>query len=154
MEQISSSIAKQKFGHVVKAAGSAPVAIEKHGQVVAYVISPARFNQAQSGEPQASARQLARANQAIVEKDRLNRHHRIALDLVTMPAAKRDQLIQNARSMVNRWRNESLCSADYIQRWEQILNLNPVEMANVMVSDADGWGPSLRQNSPWVGVRA
>lgn len=154
MEQISSSIAKQKFGHVVKAAGSAPVAIEKHGKVVAYVISPARFNQAQPNEAQLSARQLARANQSMIEKDRLNRHHRIAFDLVTMPAAERDQLIKNARATVDRWRNERLCSADYIQKWEQILKLKPVEMAKVMVSDADGWGPSLRQNSPWVGVRA
>lgn len=154
MEQIAASIAKQRFGHVIKTAESAPVAIEKHGKVVAYVISPARFNQAQTHESQSSARQLARANQAMVEKDRLNRHHRIAFDLVTMPAAERDRLIKNARAMVNRWRNEHLCSADYIQKWEQILKLKPVEMANIMVSDVDGWGPSLRQNSPWVGVHA
>jgi PHD/YefM family antitoxin component YafN of YafNO toxin-antitoxin module len=154
MEQFPSSVAKQQFGQVIKAAGNAPVAIEKHGKVVAYVISPERFHQAQSDDSQRSARQLARANQAMVEKDRLNRHHRIALDLVTMPLAKRDQLIQNARAVVDRWKNERLCSADYIQKWEQILNLDPVAMASTMVSDVDGWGPSLRQNSPWVGVRA
>ena len=154
MEQFPSSVAKQQFGQVIKAAGNAPVAIEKHGKVVAYVISPERFNQAQPDEAQRSARQLARVNQAMVEKDRLNRHHRIALDLVTMPRAERDQLIKNALAVVDRWKNERLCSTDYIQKWEQILKLDPVAMANTMVSDVDGWGPSLRQNSPWVGVRA
>jgi len=154
MEQFSSSLAKQQFGQVVQAAGNAPVAIEKHGKVVAYVVSPERFHQAQPDDQRRSARQLARANQAMVEKDRLNRHHRIALDLVTMPATQRDQLIKNARAVVDRWKNERLCSADYIQKWEEILKLDPVAMATTMVSDADGWGPSLRQNSPWVGVHA
>lgn len=154
MEQFPSSIAKQQFGQLIKAAGIAPVAIEKHGKVVAYVVSPERFNQAQPDDPQRSARQLARANQAMVEKDRLNRHHRIALDLVTLPASQRDQLIQNARAVVDRWKKERLCSTDYIRKWEQILSLDPVAMASTMVSDADGWGPSLRQNSPWVGVHA
>jgi len=154
MEQFSSSAAKQQFGQVIKAAGNAPVAIEKHGKVVAYVVSPERFHQASPDESQRSARQLARANQALIEKDRLNRHHRIALDLLTMPAAERDQLIGNALTVVDRWKKERLCSTDYIQRWTQILALEPAEMAAAMISDMDGWGPSLRQNSPWVGVRA
>ena len=153
METISASAAKQQFGHILRAAGSAPVAIEKHGKAVAYVISPERFARQQSDESPRLARQLARAQQAMLEKDRLNRHHRIAFDLITLPAAKRNQLVKAARAVVERWRVERLCSADYIQQWEEILQLKPAEMASAMVSDLDGWGNALRQNSPWVGVQ-
>lgn len=101
-----------------------------------------------------AARQLARERHALLEKDRLIRHQRIALDLTTLAPDQRDRLIKDARAMVSRWRVERLCSADYIQRWEQILGMEPEEMALAIVSEADGWGPALRQNSPWVGVHA
>lgn len=101
-----------------------------------------------------SARQLARERHAILEKDRLIRHQRIASDLITLAPDRRDRLIKDARAVVSRWRAERLCSIDYIQRWEHILEMAPEEMALAIVSEADGWGPALRQNSPWVGVHA
>lgn len=101
-----------------------------------------------------SARQLARERHAILEKDRLIRHQRIALDLTTLAPDRRDRLIKDARAVVSRWRAERLCSIDYIQRWEHILEMAPEEMALAIVSEADEWGPALRQNSPWVGVHA
>jgi PHD/YefM family antitoxin component YafN of YafNO toxin-antitoxin module len=154
MNLFSSSDAKQKFGQLLKDAASAPVAIEKHGRVAAYLTSPEFFESAKRNDAGKAARQIARAQQALVEKDRLIRHHQIALDLVTVDSKQRDRLIKNARAVVLRWRAERLCSADYIERWEQILKMQPREMGASMVSDADGWGPSLRQNSPWVGVHA
>ncbi|ABE47175.1 type II toxin-antitoxin system Phd/YefM family antitoxin [Polaromonas sp. JS666] len=154
MEQFSSTDAKQRFGQLLKASASAPVAIEKHGRVAAYLTSPEFFERVQKNDPGNSARQLARVKQAVIEKDRLIRHQRIAFDLVTLAPDKRDWLIKDARAMVDRWRAERLCSADYIQKWEQILKMNPQEMAATIVSDVGGWGASLRQNSPWVGVHA
>lgn len=97
------------------------------------------------------ARQLTRANQALIEKDRLIKHHQIALDLVTALPNHRDQMIGGARAAVARWDSKRLCSREHIERWNEILDMEPKKMAITMVSAIDGWGPSLRQNSPWIG---
>lgn len=154
MQQFSSSDAKQKFGQLIREAAAAPVAIEKHGRIAAYVTSPEFFVLANKDDAKKAARQIARAQQALVEKDRLIRHHKIALDLVTLDEKKRERMIRNAQAVVLRWRAERLCSIDYIRSWEKILKMPPKQMGAAMVSDANGWGSSLRQNSPWVGVHA
>lgn len=151
MDQFSASQAKQQFGELMKAAMLAPVAIERHGKVRALVMAPTFFPGA--ADPKA-ARRLARMEQALVEKDRLIRHQRIALDLLTLPVPQRDAMVQQARETVERWRVESLSSRDYIDRWTQILAMPVASMAIEMVSDAQGWGTALRQNSPWVGLHA
>jgi hypothetical protein len=71
---------------------------------------------------------------------------------VTAAPECRDAMIGEALKVVERWRRERLCSDDYIDRWSEILRQPVREMAITMVSDADGWGPALRQNSPWVGL--
>lgn len=97
-----------------------------------------------------SERALARTQQAEVEHHRLMRHQTIALALVAgTPAA--GELIDQAKAMVARWKAERLCSADYIDRWTALLELAPSALAEAIVSDLDGWGQALRQNSPWVG---
>lgn len=154
MNQFSSTDAKQRFGQLIKASAYAPVAVEKHGKVQAIVVSPEFFDRAEKNNTEGSARQLARVKQAMIEKDRLIRHQKIAFDLATSAPDKRNSMIKEARAMVQRWRVERLCSSDYIERWEKILKMKPQAMAATMVSDADGWGPSLRQNSPWVGLHA
>lgn len=154
MPSFSSSDAKQQFGQLLKHVASGPVAIEKHGKIAAYLVSPESFALVQNNGAEKSARQLARANQAAVEQNRLIRHHKIAFDLATADDDKRGQLVEGARAVVARWRAERICSADYIQRWEDILSMPPRQMALVIVSDAGGWGPSLRQNSPWIGLHA
>ena len=154
LQQFSSTRAKQCFGQILLASASAPVAIEKHGKVTAILASPEFFERAQAAADDSASRVLARITQASVEKDRLIRHQRIALDLVLLPSNETSRLIRNAMSIVNRWRNERLCSKDYIERWDEILRLKPKKIAEVIVSDLDGWGSSLRQNSPWVGVHA
>lgn len=154
MEQFSSTRAKQSFGELLKAAALGPVAIERHGKVQAIVAAPGYFTGVSAAQDEQAARRLARANQSVVEKDRLIRHQRIALDLVTLPADERDRMIEQALAVVQRWRQERLCSSDYIERWSALLKLPAVALAMAMVSDADGWGPALRQNSPWVGVHA
>jgi hypothetical protein len=94
----------------------------------------------------------ARRLQAGVERERLMRHQRIASILLAMSLKDHARAIDSARQVVQRWRDERLCSADYIDRWSEILEMPIPEMAAVMVSDPDGWGTALRQNSPWVGM--
>lgn len=156
MQQFSSTHAKQSFGDLMKAAAQGPVAIERHGKVRALLMSPSFFQPtrlAQAQDPLVE-RRLARLQQAATEKDRLIRHQRIALSLLTLPRAERDRLIQQAKDTVERWRREQLSSRDYIDRWTAMLALPVARLAMEMVSDADGWGTALRQNSPWVGVQA
>ena len=112
------------------------------------------FSSGESRPDAMAPRLLARLNQRLTEQSRLIRHQRVAIDLVTLPAAARNTLIGRAQAVVDRWRQERLCSADYIDRWSEILRLPAREMALRMVSDMDGWGAALRQNSPWVGVHA
>lgn len=152
MQQFSSTQAKQNFGDLMKAAGEAPVAIERHGRVEAIIAAPRFFSPA--GEQDLMARKQARLQQALVEKDRLIRHQRIALDLVTATPKERAAMVAQALKVVERWRLERLCSDDYIDRWSAILRQPVRQMALTMISDAEGWGTALRQNSPWVGLHA
>ncbi|HSI51325.1 MAG TPA: type II toxin-antitoxin system Phd/YefM family antitoxin [Ideonella sp.] len=128
------------------------MAIEKHRKIKAIVASPEFFSQMSQEEAQLAARRVARLNQAMVEKDRLIKHQQIAIDLLTLPELARDALVQQALAAVARWRSEGLCSQDYIEKWEAMLGLPVRDLAVAMTSNADGWGPALRQNSPWSGV--
>ena len=154
MQQFSSTQAKQNFGQLMKASALAPVAIERHGKVQAVLMSPAFHGAAQAAQDPLAERRLARLQLAGVEKDRLLRHHRIAMDLLTLTPAESERLIQQARDTVERWRREKLSSRDYVDRWAALLALPARQLAREMVSDADGWGTALRQNSPWVGLHA
>lgn len=98
------------------------------------------------------SRREDRFRQAAVERERLVRHQRIAAILLAASFEERKGMIDGARQVVQRWRLEHLCSADYIDRWSEILDMPLQEMAASMVSDLDGWGVALRQNSPWVGI--
>lgn len=150
MRQMSSSHAKQNFGELLETAAREPVAIERHKKVKAIVCSPEVFQQRPDPERRLAERRAARAGQALVEKDRLIKHQRLAIDLVLMPASRREALIDQARAEVQRWRRERLCSEDYIARWEALLALPVEELARAMASDSLEWGTALRQNSPWL----
>ena len=94
-------------------------------------------------------RRTARAAQQLVEKNRLIKHQKLAIELLLMPETKRQDLIARARSEVLRWRRDRLCSADYADRWDELLGLSVGDMAKTMCSETLEWGPALRQNSPW-----
>lgn len=156
MTPISSTHVKQYFGQLLKASEIEHVAIEKHGKVHSVILSIAYFagTTSNEGKDHHLERKLARMRQSGVENDRLIRHQKTAFDLATLPEDQRNKLIDTAKAVVARWRAEKLCSSDYIEMWERNLSMKPVEMAETMISDAEGWGQSLRQNSPWVGVHA
>ncbi len=149
MQHMTSSQAKQNFGELLDAAAHEPVAIERHRKVKAIVCSPEAF-QAQVGQDRRLAeRRSARAEQALTEKDRLIKHQSLAIQLLLMPDADRQVLIERARREVERWRRERLCSLDYIERWEALLKRSVNELAQSMGSETLEWGTALRQNSPW-----
>ena len=153
--QFTASQAKQNFGDLLLAAELGPVAVERHRKVRVIVVKPEHFAASQQRPPDPKTeRRLARLQQSLLERDRLIRHQKIAIDLLTLPKFDSTKLVKRAKAMVERWRTESLCSDDYIQRWSDILKLPVKQMAQAIGSDLDGWGTALRQNSPWVGDHA
>ena len=149
MQQMSSSRAKQNFGELFEALARGPVAIERHKKIKAIVCSPEAFV-AQSGAALVQAeRRAARAAQVLVDKDRLIRHQKWAIELLLMPKARRLVTIQRARAEVAKWRRLRLCTSDYADRWDQLLE-QPIDvLARAMASDEPDDSASLRQNSPW-----
>jgi hypothetical protein len=155
MQHFTSSHAKQNFGELLKAAEAGPVAVERHRKVQVIVATPAHFTAATQAPPDVrTERKLARMQQAVVERDRLIRHQKIAMDLLTLPPAKVAAMVARAKATVELWQAKGLCSADYIERWRALLEMPSKALAQAMVADADGWGPALRQNSPWVGEQS
>lgn len=56
-----------------------------------------------------------------------------------------------ALQMVKLWRERQLCSPVYIDRWQQILDAQPQQVAqSLLATDDDEWGPALRQNTPFA----
>lgn len=149
MHQMTSSHAKQNFGELLDAAAQGPVAIGRHGRVKAIVCSPEVFGARADRSSLLAERRAARAGQTLVEKDRLIKHQRLAIELLLMPTVDREALISRARHEVARWRRERLCSPDYSDRWEALLRLPVADLARAMGSDMLEWGAALRQNSPW-----
>ena len=154
MQHMTASQAKQNFGELLEALAQGPVTIERHHKVKAIVCSPEVFQQRADQDSRLALRRAARADQMLVEKDRLIRHQGVAIELLLMPAAQSRALVERARQEVARWRRERLCSDDYSDRWDALLGLPLRELARAMVSDGQEWGTALRQNSPWPVVMA
>ena len=56
-------------------------------------------------------------------------------------------VISKAKDQVAKWRINQLCSADYIQEWEMLLE-NPIKTAEIL-EDMAPTSIRLRQNSPF-----
>lgn len=143
---VSATDAKQSFGQLLAQASHGPVGIERHGKVVAVVAPPSLFARAGVLDERHAAREAQKA----IELRRLLTHQQVALDLLTWPADRREALLSKARKEVERWERDSLCSPDYVRRWREWLRKSPAVLARLMTSDADGWGPAMRQNSPFL----
>jgi len=142
MHTISATQAKQKFSEALGQAETHPVAIQRHGKMVAVMV-PAGFVSSDQSE-----RRLARMQQEKVEAERLIRHQRLAIRLLKEPKHAR-KLVRQASQVVDRWEREALCSHHFIGRWRELLSLPIATLAEAMCTDLDGWGKALRQNSPW-----
>jgi len=72
--------------------------------------------------PLLNEHRCAREQQRQIENSRLKAHRRIGRAM-RVDKQKADALIADARSEVDRWARESLCSQDYIDRWSHWLAL-------------------------------
>lgn len=145
MDKISATHAKNSFAALVaKAAQGQRTAIERHGKVIAIVAPPT----ASAASP-VEMRRLALDQQRLVELQRLSRHQGHAIRLLTASPAQFKGWLKQARATVDRWEKQGSCSQDFIEGWRALLRLPVARMASRMCGDLDGWGPAMRQNSPW-----
>lgn len=145
MKSISASYAKQNFGDALLMALDGPVSIEKHGKSVAILSGPSLFKE----QDRVKLKKMARLQQKNIENERLIRHQKVAIRLLSDPDDVVVSLIEKAKDEVHRWKLLNSCSSDYIERWNSILQNSSREIAHLICSDLDGWGVALRQNSPW-----
>lgn len=154
--KIPATHAKQAFGDMLDRLRSGqPLAITSHGRIKALIATPEtwsfnadRANSA-AEERDRAERKLARALQGQVEHDRLQRHARLAVDLLSSAPDRQMAIVNEAKARVRRWKANGVSSDDYIDRWEHLLSLPAHELAKAMVGDCEGWGPALRQNTPF-----
>lgn len=153
MQLMTASRAKQNFGELLEALARGPVAIERHKSIKAIVCSPETIHGTVQGHsPLGRAledRRAARAAQQLVDRNRLIKHQKLAIDLLLMPQTQRAELIARARAEVLRWRRDRLCSIDYADRWDELLGQAIGDLARAMCSETHEWADALRQNSPW-----
>lgn len=146
MQTFTASQAKQNFGALLSQLEHSPVAIARHNKTVAVVMLPAQAH----AQAQPNPRLQARAEQQQREQQRLMRHQHLAIGLLCATPTQQARQLKAARSVVARWASEGLCSADYINRWQKWLALPLQKLAPLMCGDAEGWGPAMRQNSPFT----
>jgi hypothetical protein len=91
---------------------------------------------------------LARERQRARRLDLRRRHAALAARLAAMPAAEAAALVRRARTVVERWEREELCSGHYISRWRARLAGSPRRAAAALL-EHDEWTDALLQNSPW-----
>lgn len=153
LPQIPATQAKQAFGEMLdRLRTSKAVAITSHGRVKAIVSTQEMWDERErqyAQDAELMERKLARAQQSGVELDRLQRHAKLAVDLLASSADQQRLILTEAKARVARWRVQTSCSEDYISRWDRLLSLPVQELAKEMVSDCDGWGNALRQNTPF-----
>ncbi len=78
------------------------------------------------------------------------KHLKIAVKFA-LGGAEAAALKTGALKIVKLWREKQLCSPVYIDRWQQILDAKPQQVAqSLLAMDDDEWGPALRQNTPFV----
>lgn len=148
MNLVAASRVKQNFGEILALAASAPQGIERHGKLVAALVSPDWLAR-QSGLDE---RRAARAAQQQVDQQRLLAHQALGIALLCGTAFEQRSQLARAAQQVDRWQAVQLCSADYIARWREWLALPLKQLVQRMCSDAAGWGNAMRQNSPFIAL--
>ncbi len=91
---------------------------------------------------------IAREQARVRRMDARRRHAALAARLLTMPAAEAAAMLRYARSVVDRWERDDLCSEHYISRWRARL-AGPARRAAAALLEHNAWTDALLQNSPW-----
>lgn len=87
----------------------------------------------------------ARLAQHDIELDRLKAHAIVVRMLRDKSAYQ--EVVSEAKVQIKKWRVNQLCSPDYIQEWEELLE-NPIKAAEIL-EDMTPISIRLRQNSPF-----
>lgn len=82
-----------------------------------------------------------------MDEQRLQKHLPVARAL--RDPSQAPTVVAEARQQVSLWRNKNLCSLDYIEAWENLLDA-PVQAAAVLEDAFSSSAVQLRQNSPFV----
>lgn len=93
-------------------------------------------------------RKVARKNQQDVNESRRQKHLPVALALRDPLRVK--EVIASAKQYVDMWRAKGLCSRDYIDAWDNLLN-HPDRAADILEAKSSD-AAQLRQNSPFVSI--
>ena len=91
---------------------------------------------------------LARERERARRLDLRRRHAVLAARLLAAPRPRATALIDKARSVVDRWEREKLCSAHYVSRWRAMLE-GPVGRVAQALLEPGEWEDALFQNTPW-----
>lgn len=91
---------------------------------------------------------LVRANQQEINEKRRLMHLPVALAL--RDPVRANEVIISARQCIEMWREKSLCSHDYIEAWDSLLN-HPDQAAAILEARSS-YADQLRQNSPFASV--
>lgn len=97
-----------------------------------------------------NARLKARQEQEAHERQRKLAHVRVAALLSN--EADASSVVAYAKQQIGKWRRQSLCSADYIDAWSELLR-QPKQAAQVLLEDSPR-AMRLRQNSPFAAYLA
>lgn len=92
---------------------------------------------------------LLRERERASRMDRRRRHAVLAARLLAAPRPEAAALVKRARSFVDRWERDRLCSRHYISRWRGML-AGPVAGVAQSLLDPGEWADALFQNSPWT----
>jgi len=93
-------------------------------------------------------RLLARETDRTRRTERRLSHAALAARLLAAPRSDAEGLVAQARSVVDRWEREDLCSRHYVSRWRKLL-AGPVERVAQALLGSTDWTDALFQNTPW-----
>lgn len=102
-----------------------------------------------SESPAMTRRRQARADQKSRLAASREKHLKLAVKFA-LGGAEAIALKEDALRMVQLWKEGDLCSPVYIERWLEILNAEPKQVARKLLAMDDAWGPALRQNTPFA----
>lgn len=94
-------------------------------------------------------RRQARLDQQAKLAASREKHLKIAVQFA-MGGPEANALKADALRMVALWQEKQLCSPVYIERWQEILEAEPRQVAQNILAMDDEWGPALRQNTPFA----
>ena len=92
---------------------------------------------------------LARERERSRRLDLHRRHAILAARLLAARQAQATALIVRARSVVDRWERERLCSRHYVSRWRAMLEGPGGATWPEAMLDPGDWTDALFQNTPW-----